>query len=77
MLYVYYSLLAVLWPQWTQSEQHLIYYNLSRILKEGLEGKLIQTQELPLIFRMVCQNFAGYLFAWDFIQVNWDRLIEK
>ncbi|XP_037536032.1 leucyl-cystinyl aminopeptidase [Nematolebias whitei] len=47
------------------------------ILKEGLKGKFIQTQELPLIIRMVCQNFAGYLFAWDFIQVNWDRLIEK
>ncbi|XP_054905043.1 leucyl-cystinyl aminopeptidase isoform X2 [Poeciliopsis prolifica] len=47
------------------------------ILKAGLNGAIIQTQELPLIINTVCNGFAGYLFAWDFIQVNWDRLIEK
>ncbi|KAK5622078.1 hypothetical protein CRENBAI_010904 [Crenichthys baileyi] len=47
------------------------------ILKAGLNGDIIQTQELPLIINTVCNGFAGYLFAWDFIQVNWDRLIEK
>ncbi|XP_014847763.1 PREDICTED: leucyl-cystinyl aminopeptidase-like [Poecilia mexicana] len=47
------------------------------ILKAGLNGDIIQTQELPLIINTVCHGFAGYLFAWDFIQVNWDRLIEK
>lgn len=47
------------------------------ILKEGLKGDLIQTQELPLVISTVCNGFAGYLFAWDFIQENWDRLIEK
>ncbi|XP_017269434.1 leucyl-cystinyl aminopeptidase [Kryptolebias marmoratus] len=52
-------------------------HHVAWILKESLKGKLIQTQEFPLIIRTVCQNFAGYLFAWDFIQVNWDRLIEK
>uniref|UniRef100_A0A8C6PU77 Aminopeptidase n=1 Tax=Nothobranchius furzeri TaxID=105023 RepID=A0A8C6PU77_NOTFU len=50
---------------------------IARILSEGLKGDKIQTQELPLIISTVCRSFAGHLFAWDFIQVNWDRLIEK
>nr|XP_046243201.1 leucyl-cystinyl aminopeptidase [Scatophagus argus] len=47
------------------------------ILKAGLKGDIIQTQELPLVISTVCNGFTGYLFAWDFIQENWDRLIEK
>uniref|UniRef100_A0A3P8U1K9 Aminopeptidase n=1 Tax=Amphiprion percula TaxID=161767 RepID=A0A3P8U1K9_AMPPE len=47
------------------------------VLKAGLEGDIIQTQDLPLVISTVCNGFAGYLFAWDFIQENWDRLIEK
>lgn len=54
-----------------------IYHGLSRILKAGLKGDIIQTQELPLVISTVCNGFAGYLFAWDFIQENWDRIIEK
>ncbi|XP_014326117.1 leucyl-cystinyl aminopeptidase-like [Xiphophorus maculatus] len=52
-------------------------HRIAWILKAGLSGDIIQTQELPLIINTVCNGFAGYLFAWDFIQVNWDRLIEK
>ncbi|TMS04005.1 Leucyl-cystinyl aminopeptidase [Larimichthys crocea] len=47
------------------------------ILKAGLKGDPIQTQELPLVINAICNGFAGYLFAWDFIQENWDSLIEK
>lgn len=47
------------------------------ILTAVLRGDLIQTQELPLVVSTVCHGFAGYLFVWDFIQENWDRLIEK
>ncbi|XP_038145962.1 leucyl-cystinyl aminopeptidase [Cyprinodon tularosa] len=47
------------------------------ILKASLNGAIIQTQELPLIINTVCNGFIGHLFAWDFIQINWDRLIEK
>lgn len=47
------------------------------ILNAGLRGYMIQTQELPLVISTVCKGFTGYLFAWDFIQENWDRLIEK
>ncbi|XP_072288663.1 leucyl-cystinyl aminopeptidase isoform X2 [Eucyclogobius newberryi] len=47
------------------------------ILQEGIRGHIVQTQELPLVIGTVCNGFAGFLFAWDFIQENWDRLIEK
>ncbi|XP_033828992.1 leucyl-cystinyl aminopeptidase isoform X1 [Periophthalmus magnuspinnatus] len=56
----------------TQNPQQIIW-----ILQEGLRGQIVQTQELPLVIGTVCNGFAGYLFAWDFIQENWDRLIEK
>ncbi|XP_070689317.1 leucyl-cystinyl aminopeptidase isoform X2 [Pempheris klunzingeri] len=56
----------------TQDTRHIVW-----LLKAGLKGDLIQTQELPLVISTVCKGFAGYLFAWDFIQENWDRLIEK
>lgn len=51
--------------------------NIVMILQTGLKGDIIRTQELPLVIHTVCQGFAGYLFAWDFIQDNWDKLIEK
>uniref|UniRef100_A0AAY4BIF8 Leucyl/cystinyl aminopeptidase n=1 Tax=Denticeps clupeoides TaxID=299321 RepID=A0AAY4BIF8_9TELE len=41
------------------------------ILHAGLQGSDIQTPELPRIVRAVCQNFGGYLFAWDFVKQNW------
>ncbi|XP_068460773.1 leucyl-cystinyl aminopeptidase [Clinocottus analis] len=47
------------------------------ILKAGLRGDTIPTQELPLVIHTVCKGFAGYLFVWDFIQENWNSLIEK
>ncbi|XP_040010464.1 leucyl-cystinyl aminopeptidase [Xiphias gladius] len=56
----------------TQNTQSLAW-----ILKSGLNGDIIQTQELPLVISTVCNGFAGYLFAWDFVQENWGRLIEK
>lgn len=56
----------------TQDAQRIIW-----ILKAGLKGDFIQTQELPLVINTVCNGFAGYLLAWDFIQENWNQLIEK
>ncbi|XP_076006763.1 leucyl-cystinyl aminopeptidase [Genypterus blacodes] len=47
------------------------------ILKAGLRGDLIQTQELALVISAVSSGFAGYLFAWDFVTENWDALIEE
>ncbi|XP_054466958.1 leucyl-cystinyl aminopeptidase isoform X2 [Anoplopoma fimbria] len=56
----------------TQDAQRIVW-----ILKNGLRGNIIQTQELPLVISTVCNGFAGYLFVWDFIQEHWDSLIEK
>lgn len=56
----------------TQDTRRIIW-----ILKASLQGDFIQTQELPLVISTVSHGFAGHLFAWDFIQENWDRLIEK
>ncbi|KAF7660174.1 hypothetical protein LDENG_00286820 [Lucifuga dentata] len=47
------------------------------ILKAGLRGDLIQTQELPLVINTVSNGFTGYLFNWDFVKENWNGLIEK
>ncbi|CAJ1068864.1 leucyl-cystinyl aminopeptidase [Xyrichtys novacula] len=47
------------------------------ILQAGLRGDIIQSQELPLVINTVCRGFTGYLFVWNFIQDNWDQLIEK
>lgn len=47
------------------------------ILWAGLQGQDIQTQELPLVLSAVSDGFAGHLFAWDFVQQNWDQLIAK
>ncbi|KAJ8005705.1 hypothetical protein DPEC_G00120690 [Dallia pectoralis] len=47
------------------------------ILREGLEGGIFQTQELPLVIRTMCDGFAGHLFVWNFVKENWDKIIEK
>lgn len=47
------------------------------ILKAGLDGSPIQTPELPLVISRVSRHFAGYLYAWDFVKENWDKLTQK
>uniref|UniRef100_A0A671RJ65 Aminopeptidase n=1 Tax=Sinocyclocheilus anshuiensis TaxID=1608454 RepID=A0A671RJ65_9TELE len=55
-------------------------FNLSfplRILQKSLDGSEIQTQEFPLVINAICKNFAGYLYAWDFVKENWDKITQK
>ncbi|XP_053510304.1 leucyl-cystinyl aminopeptidase [Ictalurus furcatus] len=47
------------------------------ILKAGLDGSPIQTPELPLVINRVSRHFAGYLYTWDFVKENWDKLTQK
>uniref|UniRef100_A0A6Q2Z5N0 Aminopeptidase n=1 Tax=Esox lucius TaxID=8010 RepID=A0A6Q2Z5N0_ESOLU len=47
------------------------------ILNAGLQGSIIQTQELPLLIGTVSDGFAGHLFVWNFVKENWDSIIEK
>lgn len=50
---------------------------LFRILQKSLDGSEIQTQEFPLVINTICKNFAGYLYAWDFVKENWDQITQK
>uniref|UniRef100_A0A667YBT8 Aminopeptidase n=1 Tax=Myripristis murdjan TaxID=586833 RepID=A0A667YBT8_9TELE len=68
------------WVQVLQMYAHATYDAEKRkmlILKAVLNGETVQTQELPLVFSTVSNGFAGHLFTWNFIQENWNRLIEK
>ncbi|XP_050965784.1 leucyl-cystinyl aminopeptidase isoform X2 [Labeo rohita] len=47
------------------------------ILQKSLDGSEIQTQEFPLVINTICKNFAGYLYAWDFVKENWDQITQK
>ncbi|XP_052411438.1 leucyl-cystinyl aminopeptidase isoform X2 [Carassius gibelio] len=47
------------------------------ILQKSLDGSEIQTQEFPLVINTICKSFAGYLYAWDFVKENWDKITQK
>uniref|UniRef100_A0A8C2C7B4 Aminopeptidase n=1 Tax=Cyprinus carpio TaxID=7962 RepID=A0A8C2C7B4_CYPCA len=47
------------------------------ILQRSLDGSVIQTQEFPLVINAICKNFAGYLYAWDFVKENWDKITQN
>ncbi|XP_043095047.1 leucyl-cystinyl aminopeptidase isoform X2 [Puntigrus tetrazona] len=47
------------------------------ILQSSLDGSEIQTQEFPLVINTICKNFAGHLYAWDFVKENWDKITQK
>lgn len=48
-----------------------------RILQKSLDGSVIPTPEFPFVVNAVCKNFAGYLYAWDFVKENWDKITQK
>ncbi|XP_051950921.1 leucyl-cystinyl aminopeptidase-like [Xyrauchen texanus] len=47
------------------------------ILQNSLDGSVIQTQEFPFVINTICRNLPGYLYAWDFVKENWDKIIKK
>ncbi|XP_051978838.1 endoplasmic reticulum aminopeptidase 2-like [Xyrauchen texanus] len=51
--------------------------NLLRLLKLGLNGTVIKTQDLPSLIYLVARNPVGHFLAWDFVKKHWDELVEK
>ncbi|TMS03121.1 Endoplasmic reticulum aminopeptidase 2 [Larimichthys crocea] len=50
---------------------------LQRLLQWGLEGKVIRSQDLSFLIRMVARNSEGHHLAWMFVKKNWDTLVQK
>ncbi|XP_019110411.2 endoplasmic reticulum aminopeptidase 2 isoform X2 [Larimichthys crocea] len=50
---------------------------LQRLLQWGLEGKVIRSQDLSYLIRMVARNSEGHHLAWKFVKKNWDTLVQK
>lgn len=48
-----------------------------RLLQWGLEGKVIRSQDLSYLIRMVARNSEGHHLAWKFVKKNWDTLVQK
>lgn len=48
-----------------------------RLLELGLEGKVIRSQDLSSLIRMVASNPQGHHLAWNFVKKNWDTLVQK
>lgn len=48
-----------------------------RLLELGLEGKVIRSQDLSSLIRMVASNPQGHYLAWNFVKKNWDTLVQK
>lgn len=48
-----------------------------RLLRLGLEGKVIRSQDLSGLIMMVARNPQGHYLAWNFVKKNWDTLVQK
>ncbi|XP_049619789.1 leucyl-cystinyl aminopeptidase isoform X1 [Syngnathus scovelli] len=46
------------------------------LLNGALNNDIIKVQNIPLVFKTICRSFAGNLITWDFIQDNWNQLIQ-
>lgn len=50
---------------------------LARLLELGLQGDIIKLQNLAHVVVAVSRNPYGQLLAWNFVKINWSKLIEK
>ncbi|XP_077600401.1 leucyl-cystinyl aminopeptidase-like [Stigmatopora nigra] len=46
------------------------------LLNECLNGNLIKVQYLEMVIHTICKSYVGNLLAWDFVQENWNQLVE-
>uniref|UniRef100_A0A8C5HZ00 Aminopeptidase n=1 Tax=Gouania willdenowi TaxID=441366 RepID=A0A8C5HZ00_GOUWI len=63
----------------SSSPSHLLIFFvcLFRMMEESLRGEVMKTQDLPGVVISISKNPHGYKLAWDFLQANWEKLIEK
>nr|XP_057925938.1 endoplasmic reticulum aminopeptidase 1b isoform X2 [Doryrhamphus excisus] len=54
-----------------------LHHKLQWMLEQSLLGEVIKTEELPDVMISVSRNPQGDKLAWDFIQANWQTLIQK
>uniref|UniRef100_A0A8C9TKW0 Aminopeptidase n=1 Tax=Scleropages formosus TaxID=113540 RepID=A0A8C9TKW0_SCLFO len=50
---------------------------LSKLIELGMEGEVIRTQDLPAVIITIARNPVGQVLAWNFVQKNWKKLLEK
>ncbi|KAG7481392.1 hypothetical protein MATL_G00066270 [Megalops atlanticus] len=50
---------------------------LAKLIDLGMEGEVIRTQDLPALIVTVAQNPVGQALTWNFVQKNWNKLLEK
>lgn len=42
-----------------------------------MEGEVIKTQELGLLFHAITRSPQGQQLAWNFLRENWTHLLKK
>nr|DBA23387.1 TPA: hypothetical protein GDO54_014303 [Pyxicephalus adspersus] len=47
------------------------------LMKAGLHGNVIRSQDFPIIIRFISENVPGFLLAWNFVKQNWDEITQK
>ena len=47
-----------------------------KLIELGMEGKVIQTQDLAALFA-IARNPEGQQLAWNFVKENWTHLLKK
>ncbi|XP_064412781.1 leucyl-cystinyl aminopeptidase [Latimeria chalumnae] len=47
------------------------------LMQESLQENSIKTQDLPYIIITASKNLGPHLCAWNFVQENWEKLVQK
>ncbi|XP_054434263.1 endoplasmic reticulum aminopeptidase 2 [Pteronotus mesoamericanus] len=50
---------------------------LMKLIKLGMEGKTIKTQDLAVLLHTIARNPTGQKLAWNFVRENWAHLLKK
>ncbi|KAM9694251.1 endoplasmic reticulum aminopeptidase 2 isoform 1-T4 [Trichechus inunguis] len=51
--------------------------NLVKLIKLGMEGKVIKTQDFAPLLHAIARNPKGQHLAWNFVRENWTHLLKK